>query len=275
LIGMNFWWYEFGICLAVFLAALALFQRPEPSLRRLGMVLMMGVSGLAVWFWTASVGAALFTVALWFVIPVVQAVWLTRRLSFSSRRRMEPGPISIEDYPALPTLSREFLDLGFRFDRDYWLKPSPFEQGYRIFVKEGDPTLGAVAILRQGPAVLTYVMWVTPAADGTVWVTWDYPLAYGLEMPPRIKVYRCMEAASSVREMEEQHREFLRINGVVPAPAQGPDPAGLYEDLFRSLVDHNIHNGLLMRHGPDDEVRYTWRGTFYVSWQVLVEVVRG
>jgi hypothetical protein len=47
--------------------------------------------------------------------------------------------------------------------------------------------------------------------------------------------------------------------------------------MFQETIDHNLAIGLLDRRGTEDAptLGYSWRGTFYITRQVLQELVFG
>src|ERR1700679_1750992 len=98
---MSSWVFEVGICLTLVIMAFALFQSYRSVLRRLGGFILMGATGLGFWFWTRSVGTALFGISLWVIFPIIQAGWMSRRVRFSIRRRLEPGALNAEDFSEL------------------------------------------------------------------------------------------------------------------------------------------------------------------------------
>jgi hypothetical protein len=254
--------------------SLILMQNSLNWVRRFGMLLLMATSGLAAWLMSGSPLFGVLTISAWIVIPVIHAAFLSRRLLFSSERNLIPGNISAEEFQESLELGRDLRQIGFTMDQDYWLKPSSVEQGYRVFVHQESHTTAAVAVVRHGPAILHYMMFITPSEGNQCWITWDYPLAYGLCIPPQFNVYRCLEARN-VSELYEQHKEFLKLNEVDPIGTETMDPAKLLNNLFYSTIHYNINKGLLKSRIQNNQVGYTWMGTFFVTWQVLREVILG
>ena len=273
---MHEWAVDLLLCCGVLLLALACFQSERGMVRRAGQWLIFGAIGMGVWLWCGSVAMAVAAVAPWFVLPLGQAVYYSRKLRLSRQRRLKPGRIDSIEFEDLAALTSDLRDQDFVLDADYWLEPSPAEQGFRLFVHRSEPVYAAIAIIRQGGVSLYYAMLLTPDAAGNIWMTWDYPLAYGLKMPPNFKIYRCLEARSA-GELLSQHREFLSLNGAEKQDCKDLGEAGFFfNEVFRSTLYYNLSIGLLRRaDSGKDEVAYTWRGTFFISWQVLVELVTG
>ena len=273
---MQEWAFDLLLCSAVLLLALACFQSERSWIRRAGLWLIFGGIGLGVWLWTGNITMVIAAVAAWFVVPVGQAVYLSRKLRFSSQRQLNPGRIEPSEFEDLAGLTSELRNLDFVQEADYWLEPSPVEQGYRLFVHRDESVYAAISIIRQGGISLYYTMFLTPDSSGNIWMTWDYPLAYGLKMPPGFKIYRCLEARSSA-ELLSQHHEFLNINQARQPDRDSVREAGcFFDEIFKSTLRYNLSIGLLRNtESGKGDVVYTWRGTFFISWQVLVELVTG
>jgi len=272
------WMSDLGICLGMTLLAFACFSSENIALRRCGIWVLFATLGVALWLCTENGWVVFAGLSAWFLVPVAQAVYMSRKLSFPARRHLKEGDLSQTEFPEVQDITRDLRDLDFTLKEDYWLDPSPIEQGYRLFSHASEPIYGSIAIVKPGTMHLTYVIFATPGSDGSVWLTWDYPLAYGLKMPPHFKVYRCLEA-ETVEELLEQHREFLKVNDVDAASAGPVSPAQaapFFEQLFGSTISYNVHMGLLKptKRGAD-EMGYSWRGTAFISWQVLRELVFG
>lgn len=266
---MNLWFFNVGLCLGLVLMSLALFHSNHAWLRRAGGIILIGTSGLALWFWTQNWIVAALGISAWFVLPVGQAVWMARRLRLPAKRKLETGSIDDEEFSEIIEFASQLKKLKFKWDGDYWLKPSPGQQGYRLFTHTEKPVYAAAAVVQYGMAGLMYTIFATQEENGTTWLTWDYPLAYGLKMPPNVMMHRCLEAVS-VQQLYEQHLEFISLNAVVAQPAT--QPVAFFEQLFSATIDYNVRAGLL-RFSKSNEINYTWRGTAFVSWQVLRDVV--
>jgi len=279
------WVSELFILAGLGFLAAALFRSGSARLRRLAIWLIWGTIGMAIWFWTDRWYLVVLGLLAWFAIPVGQATLMSRKLRFSLKRKLTPGPLNAEEFPEIRPISTQLHEIGFSRQADVWLKPSPLEQGFRVFAHQDKAISAAVAVVRQGAVTLSYLIFATRDQRKNIWITWDYPLAYGLKMPPSFQVYRCLEAAS-VSELFEQHEAFLEVNDVhlQPQATSGDavsshlshDTHHLFDGIFKETMRYNLECGVLAREHEDGEaIRYSWRGTFFIAWQVLVEVVRG
>lgn len=268
------WMFEVGVCVGLGLMAFALLGAPYAWMRRMGAMLLIGTTGLALWFWTGNWVIAIAGMSVWFVLPISQAIWVSRKLHFSPKRKLEPGYLTDEEFPEIASLTTELRRLDFKWEGDYWLKPSTMDQGYRLFKHEKNDVFAAIAMIRFGGVALVYMAFVT-TKDGEIWLTWDYPLAYGLKMPPHFMIHRCV-SVESTKHLYEQHCEFLKINDVEAEIHEEQSAVSLFDNFFASLIQYNLEQGVLGESRKHDgEIAYTWRGTSFVMLQVLREVTFG
>lgn len=272
------WLNEILILAGLLVLAIACLGTNIMVIRRIGVWIIFGMIGVGIWFLTGLWYLVVAGWGAWFAIPVAQAAMTSRKLRFSLQRKLTPGSLDPDEFPEIHPVSNELRDLGFVRDSDQWLKPSPLEQGFRIFHHSEENILAALAVVRQGAISLSYLIFATRNPSGEYWITWDYPLAYGFKMPPHFKIYRCLEA-ETVTELFDQHREFLKINDISTASAQvdSSEARRFFDEVFQDTMHYNLTVGVLEQGKTNEEqdVRYSWRGTFYIAWQVLAEVVRG
>lgn len=271
---MPDWLSQLLISMGLLALCWSFLRAPHPAWRRIGLWMLVISLGLLIWLWTGSWAMGLLGWVIWFAVPILQAVVASRRMRFSLNRRLEEGFLSPEHFPDLSSLTRDLRDQGFESFEDFWLKPSPQEQAYRIGRHESEPVIVALAHIIQGPVQLRYLMFITPDKEGNHWVTWDYPLAYGFKLPPAFKVYRYVDG-ESVGELMDQHRAFMEINEVQsPALPENADAIReTMEKIFSGTMAYNLKVGLLEQSDSGDEVRYSWRGSLYLAGQVFRDVI--
>lgn len=272
--AMEPWVWKLLVCLALAVAAYGACQAEQRWVQRSGQWLLLASVGFAAWWWSGSWSLAAAVLLMWFLVPAIQALWLSRQQRFSRRRRLVAGVIDHDEFPEINQVSRDARGEGFRVLGDYWLEPSPYEQGYRLFAHEENPIVAAAVVVRQMGLVMHYDIFLTRDGKGQAWLTWDYPLAYGLEMPPEFQVHRCLDARDWP-ELLAQHREFLELNGVEGVALRGGlEDVREFDRMLQAVLRHNLRTGILYRKGGD-EVAYSWRGSILVGWQVLREMVVG
>ncbi|NJK91608.1 MAG: hypothetical protein HC904_07160 [Blastochloris sp.] len=268
------WVYKVLACLGTLALAYACLQTGWSWVRRLGLWLVFGTVALAVWFTTESWVLTLVGLLGWFALPLAQAIYLSRRLRFSLSRRLVKERLELEEFEDWGELTQELREADFTMEGEYGLKPSPIEYGFRLFEHREKNWVAGLALVRQGGVAISYVLVMTRAQDGQLWMTWDYPLSYGLKLPPHVQLYRCLEAYS-MRELLEQHKAFLNLNEVVEASERVTAQEAL-DAMFGDTMKYNLNIGLLRSSKESgEEIHYSWRGTWFIACQVLRDMVRG
>ena len=85
-----------------------------------------------------------------------------------------------------------------------------------------------------------------------------------------------VQAGKSFEELYESHRAFLRSNGVTPGSLLVLDPGEMSSEIqkdLRTQVEHNVEVGVLIQ-TASGEVRYSWRGLFFIWTQFLRDLLR-
>ncbi|MFQ3670778.1 MAG: hypothetical protein SNJ84_04910 [Verrucomicrobiia bacterium] len=272
------WILQTGLCFSLALIALGCLQSDRLTLRRLGLWLILATLLTALWFLFQHPLALILGLLLWFSLPIGQAIIISRRLRFGRHRSLQATAFPPDEFPDLPEASAELRALGFHELGDYWLPGAPLRQGYRLFCHPDHRTYGATAVVTTDGISLLYLIFISRAPKGSLWMTWDYPFTYALRTPPDLFVYRCLEA-DSIETLLHQHLAFLHANDLSPNHLLPADPSGaepFFARIFTETLDYNLRIGLLRPQTPSgDPLRYSWRGTAYLSWQVLREMVLG
>jgi hypothetical protein len=184
-----------------------------------------------------------------------------------------------DEFEELGEVSQELVDAGFELLDECKLIPAEHEQYYRIFVRPDGKTQATVGYIAQGPIGFHFVAFTSNGKDDRRWVTWDYPLTYGLIMPPNTAVFRALHC-QNIAELYQAHLDFLEANDVplddLAALEKTKDAVrARLEETLNQQVEYNISRGYLSpAKGPDEEnFCYSWRGTLYVAGQVLRDLL--
>ena len=132
-----------------------------------------------------------------------------------------------------------------------------------------------ICLIEQHDIAFYFVSLSSRGLDGTIWTTWNYPFSYSLKLVPQWRVNR-MRGEQSFLQMAENHRHFLRENGVSTGTLVDLSPEQIQEEIqkdLRSQISHNLAKGVL-RKTEAGEVRYSWRGLLYLWFQFLRDIVR-
>lgn len=270
---------QFLGCFALLLGGLSLLQMEAISFRKIGMGMIWLASGLAAYFLTNSILLAGTMLLAWIFFPIWEIVFVLRKLRVPRHRELADARPPREEFEELSDITHALVELGFQNVDECRLKPSQHEQYYRIFAREDGLTQGTVGYIAQGAIGFHFIAFTSNGRDGRRWVTWDYPLTYGLVMPPNIAVFRALHCQDA-SELYEAHLAFLEVNEVKPedlAPGERTAEAARaqLEETLNQQIEYNISRGYLSPATEKDKESfcYSWRGTLYVAGQVLRDLL--
>jgi hypothetical protein len=270
---------EFLGCSALLLGGFSLLQMEAISFRKIGMGMIWLASGLAAYFLTSSVLLAGMMLLAWIFFPLWEIVFVLRKLRVPRYRELTDARPPREEFEELSDITDALVDLGFQNMDECRLKPAQHEQYYRIFAREDGLTQATVGYIAQGAIGFHFVAFTSNGKDSRRWVTWDYPLTYGLVMPPNIAVFRALHCQDAA-ELYEAHLDFLKANDVksedlVPGERTAEAARAQLEETLNQQIEYNISNGYLSPATEKNEESfcYSWRGALYVAGQVLRDLL--
>ena len=266
-------------CLVLLLAGFSLLQLDRITYRKIGMALIWVASGLLAYFLTGSVLLACATLGAWIFFPLWEMVFVLRQLRVPRHRELADARAPRDEFEELGEMTQAMVEAGFEQLDECRLRPAEHEQYYRIFVRQDGLTQATIGYIAQGPIGFHFVAFTSNGKDGRRWVTWDYPLTYGLVMPPTTAVYRALHC-QDIADLYQAHLDFLEINRVPPddllAGERTKEAArARLEETLNQQIEYNISRGYLTPvKGPEEEsFAYSWRGTLYVAGQVLRDLI--
>ena len=266
-------------CLVLMLAGLSLFQFDAVTARKSGMAFIWASSGLAAYFIANSILLAVIVLMSWVFFPLWEMIFVLRQLRVPRHRELADARAPRDHFEELSEITGDLVEAGFEQLDECCLHPTQNEQYYRIFVRKDGLIQATIGYLAQGPIGFHFVAFTSNGKDEHRWVTWDYPLTYGLVMPPNISVYRALHC-HDIPGLYQAHLDFLEINDVrledLEAGDQTPEAARTrLEQTLNQQVDYNISRGYLAPavDSESDNFCYSWRGTLYVAGQVLRDLL--
>jgi len=266
-------------CFVLLLAGLSLLQFETITYRKIGMALIWLASGLGIHALSGSVLLACAILVGWIIFPLWEMVFVLRQLRVPRHRELADARAPRDEFEELAEMTQALVEAGFENLDECKLRPAEHEQYYRIFVREDGLTQATIGYIAQGPIGFHFVAFTSNGKDGRRWVTWDYPLTYGLIMPPSTAVYRALHC-QNVAELYQAHLDFLAANDVpmddLLAGERTREAArARLEETLNQQIEYNISRGYLAPvKGPDEEnFCYSWRGTLYVAGQVLRDLL--
>jgi hypothetical protein len=259
---------------AVLSAGLRSFQNSYAQ--KAGALGILAATFLGVYFVTDSWLWGFVGAMSWLFLPWLEILTRIRALRLPKEKRLRPkSPPSSDTFPALSEITREIEEEGFVQIGDAGWDWEDYRQFFRLFYREEDRAQAAICLNEQRDFSFYYLRISSRAKGGTVWTTWNYPLSYGLKLTPLFQINR-QRPDRSFWQLYQSHREFLRRNGVNPAAIDPLDEEQIETEMENDLRDqiaHNIHKGVLKQTAAGD-VKYSWRGMFYLWCQFLVDLVR-
>ena len=141
---------------------------------------------------TGSPVLACAVLAAWIFFPLWEMVFVLRQLRVPRHRELADARAPRDEFEELGDITHALVDAGFEQLDECRLRPAEHEQYYRIFVRQDGLTQATIGYIAQGPIGFHFIAFTSNGKDGRRWVTWDYPLTYGLVMPPNTAVYRAL-----------------------------------------------------------------------------------
>jgi len=268
-------------CAVLLLAGLCLMNTRKPLWRKLGLGFIWIASAAGLYFITGSMLMAVMMMLAWIFFPVWEMVFVLRQLRVPRHRGLSDAHPPRDASQELDETGAELRELGFEKIDECRLNPSDHEQYYRIFDRADSLVQATIGYIAQGAVGFHFLAFASQSRDGRRWVTWDYPLTYGLSMPPNFALYRVLHC-ETVADLCQAHLDFLAANGLeekdLLAGEKTPEAArARLEEALNQQIEHNISRGYLAPAtgtGTDTEnFSYSWRGTLYVAGQILRDLL--
>jgi hypothetical protein len=215
----------------------------------------------------------------WILFPLWEMVFVLRQLRVPRHRELADARAPRDEFEELSELTHSMTDTGFEQLDECRLRPTEHEQYYRIFIHKDGLVQATIGYIAQGPIGFHFLAFTSQTKDGRRWVTWDYPLTYGLVMPPETAVYRALHC-QDVADLYQAHLDFLAANDLpgdlllAVEPTRDAARARLEENLNQQ-IEYNISRGYLapVTKRDNENFCYSWRGTLYVAGQVLRDLI--
>ncbi len=277
-IPMPDWPFASGLILAVAISvgSVGLLHSPSKIARLVSLFLLpLGIGWGVAWAtrsWSAGVVAGLG----WFLFPMVRFWMGIRELRVQTRKEACGLVASSGEFEALHEVAADWEEIGFEPVGDCEIYPSEHRQVFRLMRSQDDRHLVSIGWMHDGPMTLVHSAMSSWDAQGVHWMTWNYPLPYGLLPAPETRLWRCPSAETPV-DLMQQHAEFLTINGSSPVAHQELSNADAAMARWLGWVqrqfDYNLETGWLRRLDGQGSAAYSWKGLFGASGQLLKAIV--
>lgn len=266
----------FLVVAGVAVLSFALRSFRHPTLHRVGTLGVFITSFLAGWLIGGELWLGAVFAASWLLLPWLEILTHVRRLRLPLERSLEARtPPARSAFPGFAEFSDEAEQMGFEYVQDTGWDHDDHTQFFRLFYDAETRVQAAICLVEQGDLAFYYLALTSRGADGQVWMTWNYPFSYGLQLPPRIHLNR-VQGESDFQRLLEQHEAYLSAHRVSREEVAIQPVELICENLERDLRDQlffNIDRGLLVRDG-EKLIRYSARGLFFLWFQFLRDFVR-
>jgi hypothetical protein len=248
----------------------------HPIFQRLSLVCLLVTSFLIGYLPTGSWPVGVIFVAFWILLPWVEIIARVRKLRLPMERVFSESPPPRDElFPFLNLLTEEIEGQDFVLADEVSCQWQNQRQFVRLFHRNSDQSQMMVCLIHQGHIAFCYVSLMTRSRSGRVFLTWTYPFAYSLKFLPSTRVQR-VKSDLSIEQICEAHRSMLakeHLDTPDVLPLVPDQMRGLLEQDLKEQINHNVRSGLLTPAG-NREVRYTWRGMFYLWSRFLLDFVR-
>ena len=268
--------FSIMLILGVAVLSVALRSFQGAFLQKLGAIGILATSFLVGYLPTQNFLLGFVFAASWFLLPWLEILTRIRKLRLplekNLRHRVAP---SRDAFPALEELSDELEEEGFEHIEDAGWDWEDYQQFFRLYYRREDRFQAAICMIDQRDISFYFLSVSSRTQDGITYTTWNYPFSHSLKLVPQLKVNR-LRSDQTFFELCSNHRAFLRKHGVSTAQLTNPGPKEIQDQIqkdLRAQVVYNIGKGVLKR-TDEGQIRYSWRGLFFIWIQCLRDIVR-
>jgi hypothetical protein len=258
------------------LISLALRGSGLPFLHRLGNLCVLLTSFLLGWRLTGHVTVGIACAGSWLLLPWVDIITRVRHIHMPTDRPLLPqAPPGSSRFPALAELTEEIECQGFEQIEDAGWDHDEQRQFVRLFIHPTDCIRASINLVENEHISFFYLTLCSYTPDGNLWCTWNYPFSSSLKPSPNWRIQR-MRSANTFQEIYQAHQDWLSLLEAGPVIPLTSEPTQLTAEIVQELraqVAHNLHCGVLLK-SAEGQVRYSWRGCFFLWTQFLRDLLR-
>jgi len=268
---------ELLIVLGVVVASFALRTFPNRLLGKLGALGILVASFLAIYFPTGNIWAGIAGMSVWFLLPWVEILTRIRKLRLPLSQKLEKqAPPGNRRFPALNELTSEIEGAGFDYVSDNGWEWDGTSQFFRIFYKENQRVEAAICFTEQEHVSWVYVSLTSRHKDGRSFRTSNLPFNNPMKVPPEVILRREPEVAS-FEDLAGIHQTWMEGLGFSPENFKEENPEEfpqMIEEETGRQIKYNQEFGLISAGEVENTVRYSWRGLFFLYFQLIKDMVR-
>lgn len=268
---------ELFIILGVVVLSFALRSFSNRFLRKLGALGILAATFLVFYFPTKNVLAGVAGLLIWFLLPWVELLTRIRRLRLPINKTLEKqSPPGHGRFPALHEMTEEVEEEGFEYVIDSGWDWDGMNQFYRIFYKADSREQAAICLTEQEGLSWACMTLTSRTSDGTVYRTTNVPFSSPMKNAPDVNLNQ-QPFAEAFPELHKEHRAWIQRLGLEESDFICEDPEtlpGLIEQETGRQIKHNLEAGLIRLADKAGTFRYSWRGLFYLYFQLVKDMVK-
>ncbi len=268
---------EIFIVLGVVVLATALRSFESRLLRKAGALAVLASTFLALYFLTGSIAAGVGGLFLWFLLPWVELLTRTRRLRLPLGKALErQSPPGAARFPDLNELTAEVEEEGFEYVADTGWEWDGMNQFYRLFYHPETREQAAICLNEQEGIAWVFLSLTSRHPAGETFRTSNVPFSSPMKLAPDVR-YQQSPQSDTFADLLAGHRAWLGGFGYQESDFVEEDPetlGGLIEEETVRQIRHNLDVGLIELAESTETFRYSWRGLFYLYFQLVKDMVR-
>jgi len=269
--------FELLVIFGVLVFSFALRTFRHRYIRKLGALGILAATFLAFYFPTDSIAAGVGGLLIWFLLPWVELLTRIRRLRLPVDKRLEKQtPPGAARFPALEEMTSEVEDLGFEHVTDSGWDWDGLHQFYRIFYHEQTRENAAICLTEQDGVSWGFINVTSRHHDGRIFRTTNVPFSSPMKTAPDVSLRQEPEA-KNFHDLHLEHQLWMGALAFETEDFVDEEPEdlpGLIEEETGRQIKYNLENGLIRLAEKAGTFRYSWRGLFYLYFQLVKDMVR-
>lgn len=245
--------------------------------RKLGAIVYLLASFLALYFATGRIWGGILGVGAWFFLPWVELLSRIRRMRLPIENRLEyRTPPDTAFFPDADEAAVSMEEAGFEHVNDCGWEWGGMKQFFRLFWHPEERSVAAVCLCEQSEVTFSFISVTSRDESGHLWRTTNFPFSPTLAHPPKFRwnSVKCENRCFTC--IMNDHRAFLRRSKVAHDELVVPDPDSITEEMEREMrdhIEHNLDHGIIRLAG-DGRFRYSGRGLLFLWKQYVKDMIR-
>ena len=263
--------------LGIVLIGMALRSCRRRLLRKLGALVYLIASGVAVYFISDNLALAIVSIFLWFFLPWIELGTRVRKLRLPMNNKLnEEATPRLQHFPEAALNVDELEDLEFEHSSDYGWNWAESKQHYSFYWNPEERTVVTVSLCKQANIAFSYVTISSRDSHGKIYRTSNFPFSPTLKNAPNVAWNQIACCHSSLRQSLLCHKKFIKKKGGDLDQLMIPDPEALNTEVENDMnvqIEHNLKSGIITM-TDDGKFRYSFRGLCFLWKQFIKDMIR-